>query len=641
VANTGNVTLTGITVTEESFSGAGALPAPVFVSATAGSSEATLLVGGVLTYTATYAVEQADIDAGGVTNQARATGTDPNDEPVTDLSDDDSNLEDEPTETPIDQDPAIAIIKTGSYDAGTGEITYTFTVANTGNVTLTGIAVTEESFSGAGALPAPVFVSATAGSSEATLLVGGVLTYTATYAVEQADIDAGGVTNQARATGTDPNDEPVTDLSDDDSNLEDEPTETPIDQDPAIAIIKTGSYDAGTGEITYTFTVANTGNVTLTGIAVTEESFSGAGALPAPVFVSATAGSSEATLLVGGVLTYTATYAVEQADIDAGGVTNQARATGTDPNDEPVTDLSDDDSNLEDEPTETPIDQDPAIAIIKTGSYDAGTGEITYTFTVANTGNVTLTGITVTEETFSGAGALPAPVFVSGTAGSSEATLLVGGVLTYTATYTVEQADIDAGGVTNQARATGTDPNDEPVTDLSDDDSNLENEPTETPIDQDPAIAIIKTGSYDAGTGEITYTFTVANTGNVTLTGIAVTEETFSGAGALPAPVFVSGTAGSSEATLLVGGVLTYTATYAVEQADIDAGGVTNQARATGTDPNDEPVTDLSDDDSNLENEPTETPIGQDPAIAIIKTGYMTRARARSPIRSRWPTRAT
>jgi hypothetical protein len=328
------------------------------------------------------------------------------------------------------------------------------------------------------------------------LLVGGVLTYTATYAVEQADIDAGGVTNQARATGTDPNDEPVTDLSDDDSNLENEPTETPIDQDPAIAIIKTGSYDAGTGEITYTFTVANTGNVTLTGITVTEESFSGAGALPAPVFVSGTAGSSEATLLVGGVLTYTATYAVEQADIDAGGVTNQARATGTDPNDEPVTDLSDDDSNLENEPTETPIDQDPAIAIIKTGSYDAGTGEITYTFTVANTGNVTLTGITVTEESFSGAGALPAPVFVSGTAGSSEATLLVGGVLTYTATYAVEQADIDAGGVTNQARATGTDPNDEPVTDLSDDDSNLENEPTETPIDQDPAIAIIKTGSY-------------------------------------------------------------------------------------------------------------------------------------------------
>jgi uncharacterized repeat protein (TIGR01451 family) len=475
VANTGNVTLTGITVTEESFSGAGALPAPVFVSATAGSSEATLLVGGVLTYTATYAVEQADIDAGGVTNQARATGTDPNDEPVTDLSDDDSNLEDEPTETPIDQDPAIAIIKTGSYDAGTGEITYTFTVANTGNVTLTGITVTEESFSGAGALPAPAFVSATAGSSEATLLVGGVLTYTATYAVEQADIDAGGVTNQARATGTDPNDEPVTDLSDNDSNLENEPTETPIGQDPAIAIIKTGSYDAGTGEITYTFTVANTGNVTLTGIAVTEESFSGAGALPAPVFVSATAGSSEATLLVGGVLTYTATYTVEQADIDAGGVTNQARATGTDPNDEPVTDLSDDDSNLENEPTETPIGQDPAIAIIKTSSV-GGTGAvndvISYTFTVTNTGNVTLTGVTVTDP-LSGLSAI---------APASVASLAPGALEVFTATYTITQDDIEAGGVENQATATGTDPNGDPVTDLSDDNSNLEDDPTFTPL---------------------------------------------------------------------------------------------------------------------------------------------------------------
>jgi hypothetical protein len=292
------------------------------------------------------------------------------------------------------------------------------------------------------------------------------------------------------------------------------------------------------------------------------------------------------------------------------------------------------------------------ITLVKSASV-GGTGavddQIEYTFTVTNTGNVTVSGLSIDDAFLSLMDLAVTP-----------STLAPGQTGTATATYIIKQADLDNGSIVNTATATGQDPNGDPVSDVSDTgtdpdgdpindpelvdsdgDGDPGNDPTVVNLNQDPAIAIIKTGSYDAGTGEITYTFTVTNTGNVTLTGITVTEESFSGAGALPAPVFVSGTAGSSEATLLVGGVLTYTATYAVEQADIDAGGVTNQARATGTDPNDEPVTDLSDDDSNLENEPTETPIGQDPAIAIIKTGYMTKARARSPIRSRWPTRAT
>ena len=43
-------------------------------------------------------------------------------------------------------------------------------------------------------------------------------------------------------------------------------------------------------------------------------------------------------------------------------------------------------------PTNTPIAQDPAIALVKTGVYNAGAGTITYTYTITNEGDVILNG---------------------------------------------------------------------------------------------------------------------------------------------------------------------------------------------------------------------------------------------------------
>ena len=135
-----------------------------------------------------------------------------------------------------------------------------------------------------------------------------------------------------------------------------------------------------------------------------------------------------------------------------------------------------------------------------------------------NTGDVTLTNVTVTDPlvTVSGGPITLAP-------GASDTT-------TFTATYTLVQSDIDNGFVDNQATATGdfTDAAGDPqqVSDLSDDDSLLEDETTVTPFNQDPGIAIIKSGTFNdensdtfAQVGEtISYTFTVENTGDVTLT---------------------------------------------------------------------------------------------------------------------------
>mgnify|MGYP000568353068 CR=1 FL=1 len=595
VTNTGNVTLTDVTVTDP-------------LVTVSGGPLATLAVGASdnTTFTASYTITQADIDDGGVTNQATATGDDPNGDPVSDDSDDNSPLEDDPTVTPLPIDPGIAIIKTGTFQDESGDgfaqagetITYAFTVTNTGNVTLTNVTVTDPLVTVSGGPLATLAVGATDNS-----------TFTAVYVLTQADIDNGQVTNQATATGDDPNGDPVSDDSDDNSPLEDDPTVTPLPINPGIAIIKTGTFQDESGDgfaqvgetITYAFTVSNTGDVDLTNVTVTDPLVTVSGG---PIALLAIGASDNST--------FTATYTITQADIDNGGVTNQATATGTDPLGDPVSDDSDDNSPLEDDPTVTPLPQNPAIAIIKTGTFQDENGDgfaqvgetITYAFTVTNTGNVTLTDVTVTDPLVTVSGGPLATLAVGATDNS-----------TFTASYTITQADIDDGGVTNQATATGDDPNGDPVSDDSDDNSPLEDDPTVTPLPQNPAIAIIKMGTFQDENGDgmaqvgetISYNFTVTNTGNVTLTNVTVTDPL----------VTVSG---GPIGTLAVGATdnTTFTASYVVTQADIDNGGVTNQATATGDDPDGDPVTDLSDDNSVLEDDPTVTVLIPEPVVKLL-----------------------
>ena len=162
---------------------------------------------------------------------------------------------------------------------------------------------------------------------------------------------------------------------------------------------------------------------------------------------------------------------------------------------------------------------------------------------------------------------------------------------TCTATYTLTQADVDAGHVANTATVTGTDPND---TDVDATDS------TDTP--SRPARRSRWTSRPARRPGPragdtIDYSFVVTNTGNVTLTGIVVDDPLV---GAVDCPVT---TLAPTEST-------TCTATYTLTQADVDAGVVDNTATVTGTDPNGTDV-DATDTDS--------VPIPASPAITLDK----------------------
>ena len=556
-------------------------------------------------YTASYAITQADIDAGQVTNQATAEGTAPDTTVVTDLSDDTSVLENDPTVVTVCQSPSIALIKVGTFNdedqdgcADVDEtISYEFTVINTGNVTLSDVTVTDIGITVIGGPLATLAV----GTSDAT-------TFTATYTITQIDIDNGSFSNQAEASGTAPDNTVVTDLSDDNSPIEDDPTITELCQNGGIALIKTGLLieDGGgcptAGDaIEYTFTVVNTGNVSLTNVMVTDPLVAVVGG-PISLAVGATDTTS-----------FTATYILTQTDIDAGLFENQATATGETPSGTTVTDLSDDAVITEDDPTIVEFCQTAIIALVKVGTFNDENGDgcadvketISYAFTAYNQGTVTLTNITINDPLVNvqGGPITLAPLTNDGTS--------------FTATYVITQADINNGFVENQATITGTTLLGDIVTDESDDNSEFEDDPTITDLCQDPIIALIKTGTptdennngcVDLGE-TIVYDFVVTNLGNVTLTNVTVTD---------PIVTVIGG-----PVTLLAGDsdTETFSAIYTVTQTDVDNGFVNNQATAEGFAPNGDVATDLSDDNSNFENDITVTVLCQDPSIAVEKTG--------------------
>ena len=104
-------------------------------------------------------------------------------------------------------------------------------------------------------------------------------------------------------------------------------------------------------------------------------------------------------------MTWTATYALTQADVNAGFVENQAKATGSSPgNTGDATDLSDDDGTNDSDKTKksySPVsNQTLAKAVTsKTGTAGAyAVGDVvTYTITQTNTGNVTLNNVVITD----------------------------------------------------------------------------------------------------------------------------------------------------------------------------------------------------------------------------------------------------
>ena len=567
--NTGNVTLTGVTIAD-TFPGLSALS--YAWPGTAG----TLTPGQTVSATATYTITQADVDAGSVKNTATATGKPPTGANVTASS---------PQSTVATVVPAPAILTSKSAArAGTGAvgdvITYSFTSKNTGNVTLTGVAISDP-LVGLSAINYGAWPSGTAG----TLAPGQTVTATATYTIKQSDVDAGSVKNTASSTGKPPTGATVTASS----ALVTTGTAAAA---PSVALTKSGLLAPGAtagSTVAYSFSMKNSGNVTLTGVTISDP-LVGLSAL------TYTWPGTAGALTPGQTVTATATYVLKQSDVDAGSVANTATGSGTPPTGANVT---------QSQSATVPVSSAPALLVTKAGLINApGTGTagnvITYSVSARNTGNVTLTGVTIAD-TFPGLSALS--YAWPGTAG----TLTPGQTVSATATYTITQADVDAGSVKNTATATGKPPTGANVTASS---------PQSTVATVVPAPAILTSKSAArAGTGAvgdvITYSFTSKNTGNVTLTGVAISDPLV-GLSAINYGAWPSGTAG----TLSPGETVSATATYTITQADVDAGSVKNTATGSGTPPSGAPVT-------SLPPQVTTSTAASAPATVLTKTGAL------------------
>jgi len=382
------------------------------------------------------------------------------------------------------------------------------------------------------------------------LPAGGSTTCTATYTVTTADVATGAAVNTVTAIGATPSGTTVTSTAS---------TTTPLTE-PAPKLGLQQSADVTTvaapgDRVTYSFTVRNTGNVPIADVGVTSSRGQGSSSA-----ITCPAG----TLAVGASVICTSIYTTTQADIDQGSIDSTAVADGTAVGGDAVRSAS--------ASTEVSAQQSPALAIVKSAKpikTAAPGSKVTYSFVATNTGNVTLTNVRIQETAFSGKGNEP----VADCPAANARTLAPGASITCTTTYSLVQADIDAGEISNTAVASADPPRSVSTGEVTSQPSSVV-----LPMSQRPSLTLSKitTSAPITRAGqEVTFSFHVVNPGNVTITEPRITNSAFSGTGQLGVIVCPDG-------PVLPGQQVECTATYTVTQADVKAKKLSFTTSVTG-----------------------------------------------------------
>ncbi|GAA5178541.1 hypothetical protein GCM10023322_05950 [Rugosimonospora acidiphila] len=451
---------------------------------------------------------------------------------------------------------SIAVVKsstTTSISTVGQQVPYSFWVANNGEVPLTNVNLTDtQTPPSSNANLGPIACPST------TLAPGESMTCTATYTVTQADLDNDSLSDTAIAHGTPTG------------------TTTPIDSPPSdltipaapltasISLVKSSTTRAIVTvgqQVPYSFLVTNTGGLTLNSVNVTDtQTPPSSNANLGPITCPAT------TLAPGASTTCTATYTVTQADLDNDAVSDTAIARGTPTG------------------TTTPIDSPPSdltieaapliaqIAVMKSSSTATITAvgqQVPYSFLVVNVGNRTLGSVNVTDtQTPPSSNVNLGPITCPAT------TLAPGESTTCTATYTVTQADLDNGSLSDTVIAHGT-PNSGPTVDSGPSQLTI---PATAPQAEITVAKSSTTRVIGTVGQQVPYTFWVVNTGGVTLNNVSVTDtQTPPSSNANLGPITCPST------TLAPSELVVCTATYTVTQADLDNESLADVAVAHGT----------------------------------------------------------
>ncbi|MBN1452855.1 MAG: pilus assembly protein [Anaerolineales bacterium] len=493
-------------------SGANSLTSPYSISDnTVGSiscagATSPLAPGASTTCTGTYTITQADLDKGFVTNTATATAgatTSPS-ATATIIATQNPQVNLQVTPTPI-----IA------FNQGT-TVTYTFTLQNTGNVTLNGpFSITDDT------LPA---VNCSGAASP--LAPGASTTCIGSYLITSGDIDDGFVTNFAIAS-----------CSQAISNLA---SATVVTKPLVLSISASPDTATAIGQvITYTYTLRNAGPVNLTSpYSISDDKVT-------TIDCSGASGS----IAPNATTTCTGTYAITQADADAGSVTNHATATAR---------YSGQTVTSNQASTSVLITALPKITLTISASPNPaqtlGT-VVNYIYTIRNTGTLSLTApFTITDSQY--------PTLVNCSGATSP--LAPGATTTCTHSHTITQEDLNNGSITNTATVTANAG------------SNLV---TSTPVyatvitNPFPRLTLEKTANPAIANSigqTITYIYKLRNTGNTVLSAPFTVADN---------KVFV--TCSPPASSIPVGGFVTCTANYTITTQDASAGSVVNTAIAT------------------------------------------------------------
>ena len=364
----------------------------------------------------------------------------------------------------------------------------------------------------------------------------------------------------------------------------------------STAAAEDGKYALGE-TIEYKITVKNAGNVTISDIKLTDQ-------VEGYDAEDITANLDKTELKPGEEAVATFTHEVTEQDILAGSVKNAATAEGDGPDDKDP----DPTPGTTEDPTEDPnpkfevTKETTSTAAAEDGKYALGE-TIEYKITVKNVGNLTISNIKLTDEI---EGYDPVDI----TANLDKTELKPGEEAVATFTHVVNEEDVLADRVLNEATATGDGPEDkdpEPTPGTHED-------PTEDPKGH-LTINKVTTSTPKNGTayewGEtITYLITVLNDGNLTATNVEVKDDLTGDSWTI--------------ASLAPGATEQFETSYVVTQEDAEAGSVLNVATATGDSPDPKepeiPVTPGEDP------EPT-----QSPYVLTIRYRYLSSGRTAAP----------
>ena len=588
--------------------------------------------GATTTAKATYTITEADLLNGSFTNTATAKV---------------GNITKTATATveTVDVDTTMTVTKTITNKPANGTaytlgeiIEYLITVTNDGNVTFYNVVVED----------ALVNFVETIGSLGAGLSQ----TFNVSYTITEADILAGKVSNTVTAEGnpiTDPKtgDEltPAGEATVETGNADDPDNPNPPieEKNPHLTVTKTSNVAEGEtvslGQtITYTITVENDGNLTVSGITLTDEV---AGYEAADI----TANLDKTTLAPGETATATFTHVVTEQDILAGSVANTATADGDNPSDDPTGNTP----GTKEDPTDA---LDVTLTVDKkitnqggssTGAFFVGQA-IEYAIDVTNNGNATYNNIVVTDQ-IDGDITINA---VSGYTVNSDGTVSIAslapaGKVTITASHVVTEADVIAGEVANTATAKADpipDPNGGSKTPEGSDtvttgDADDPNGPTPPVADPNPVIEMTKVvtsapangATYGAGE-TITWNVVVANQGNLSLTNVQVSDQLTGATGGAvviqPGDGYTVNGSIATIASLPATGANTIVIPVSYTVSVTDAGAtITNGAVATAANPADPttPVTDqATSDPTPVTSAPTPVPTPAAPVAPAAAT---------------------